>query len=781
MQLLHPDDAGWVAEAWLRAMASATPFREEFRVRDFEGEYRWVISHAVATLEPGGEVACWYGAVMPVDERRAAEQALVSLTDRAAQRRTMLDRLGVAFTESLDFERTARTVVSAMCEDFADFAFVDVYDADGRLQRAAVDAGRLSADPEPFRTFAPPPDASRHPINVVLVTGRTQIVDECDEAWLRSTSWSDDHYAFASTLPMASIAYVPLIAAGERIGVLTFGSARGTGRSFTQADLEDAEEVARRAAVALANARLYRDLAASEARYRGIIDTAQEGVWIVDRDARTRYVNAHLTAMLGYTPDEMYDRRIFEFLDPRERETALLALDTHRTGVGHSRESRLLHKDGHVVCVRLASSPIMDAAGTYTGSLGMFTDITQQKAVEAQRELVARATEVLSGSLDLDALLGRFADLLVSDLAGEATIALRSRTGPSCAAARCSGAIAPQASVALRHRDVELGSVTVRARRRRSRRPTSRCSKSSRRAPRWRSRTRSSTSASTASPRRCSARCCPRCCPIVDGLTFDAVYFPGATEAEIGGDWYDAIALADGRVVVSIGDVTGRGLTAAVIMGRMRQAIEALATYESDPDAAARRRRQRAAPRAPGCDRYRAGRRDRPGVARTLAYATAGHPTPIVRAPDGTIRQLPGRGLPLGLRDGRQPPTTTRRAAAVRRSSSSSPTGSSSRRATIAEGEQLVLRRAARSASRRGARARSVAGRARARRGVRDDVAVLTVRVGGAPSGESTWALRWRFDPRDERHAHDVRDALAEALAFDGTVDVPRRRWCSAS
>src|SRR6202011_3725109 len=75
----------------------------------------------------------------------------------------------------------------------------------------------------------------------------------------------------------------------------------------------------------------------------------------------------------------------------------------------------------------------------------------------------------------------------------------------------------------------------------------------------------------------------PAVLPEVPGLTFDAVYFPGATEAEIGGDWYDAIALADGRVVVSIGDVTGRGLTAAVIMGRMRQAIETLATYESDP------------------------------------------------------------------------------------------------------------------------------------------------------------------------------------------------------
>jgi PAS domain S-box-containing protein len=766
--VLHPDDAAWVVEAWLRAMAAATPFREEFRIRDREGEYRWVIAHAVATTGAGGAVECWYGTVVPVDERRAAEQALASLADRAAQRRTMLDRLGVAFTESLDFERTARTVVSAMCEDFADFAFVDVVGAEGRLQRVAVDSGRLSADPEPFRTFAPPPEAASHPINVVLVTGRTQIVSTCDEAWLRATTWSDAHYAFASALPMASIVYVPLIAAGERIGVLTFGAARGTGRSFTQADLEDAEEVARRAAVALANARLYRDLAASEARYRGIIDTAQEGVWIVDRDARTRYVNARLTEMLGYTPDEMYDRRIFEFMDPREHETALVALEKHRAGVGNSRESRLLHKDGHVVCVLLAASPIMDAAGAYTGSLGMFTDITQRKAIEAQRELVARATEVLSGSLELDALLGRFADLLVTDLAGEATIALH----PDRAVVRRSAVLpaeAPRISVALRHRDVEVGSVTVRSATPFA--PTdvalldelaSRAAVAIENAQLYEREHRVAATL--------QRTMLPAALPTVDGLTFDAVYYPGATEAEIGGDWYDAIALADGRVVVSIGDVTGRGLTAAVIMGRMRQAIEALATYESDPmrlldagDSVLRRTHADAIVTA------LVGVID--PVARTLTYATAGHPTPIVRAADGTIRQLPGRGMPLGLRDGRQPPPTS----VVLPPASLVvffTDGLVESTRDFLEGERRVLE-SLRDPQIADGRAPASALVARVLGGaVRDDVAVLTVRIGGAPTAARAWTLRWRFDPRDERRAHDVRDALAEALAFDGTVDV---------
>ena len=58
--------------------------------------------------------------------------------------------------------------------------------------------------------------------------------------------------------------------------------------------------------------------------------------------------------------------------------------------------------------------------------------------------------------------------------------------------------------------------------------------------------------------------------PSVPGLDLHAVYVAAECEAEIGGDWYDAFTLDDGRVVVSIGDVAGKGLEAAVLMGSLR-------------------------------------------------------------------------------------------------------------------------------------------------------------------------------------------------------------------
>jgi PAS domain S-box-containing protein len=138
--------------------------------------------------------------------------------------------------------------------------------------------------------------------------------------------------------------------------------------------------------------------------------------------------------------------------------------------------------------------------------------------------------------------------------------------------------------------------------------------------------------------------------PLVEGFAFDAVYRPSEREAAIGGDWYDAFALDDERIVVSIGDVAGHGLDAAVVMGNVRQAIRVVArVVEPDPTVM-----------LDAVDRTL--RRDSPNTmvtafigiidtrARTLTFASAGHPPPLMFARD-EISELSHRGLPLGLRD----------------------------------------------------------------------------------------------------------------------------------
>jgi len=142
----------------------------------------------------------------------------------------------------------------------------------------------------------------------------------------------------------------------------------------------------------------------------------------------------------------------------------------------------------------------------------------------------------------------------------------------------------------------------------------------------------------------------PRRLPSVPGMRFDAYYQAGRTEARIGGDWYDAFALADGRIALSVGDVAGSGLEAAVTMGNVRQMIRAAAHAYADPMLILE-----------VVDRALRGDADDPLVTafvgiidpaeRSIRYASAGHLPPLLRLPDGTIVELHAAGAPLGCRD----------------------------------------------------------------------------------------------------------------------------------
>jgi PAS domain S-box-containing protein len=141
----------------------------------------------------------------------------------------------------------------------------------------------------------------------------------------------------------------------------------------------------------------------------------------------------------------------------------------------------------------------------------------------------------------------------------------------------------------------------------------------------------------------------PRVLPLVDHLYLSADYHPGNSEATIGGDWYDAFELDDGRIAVTIGDVLGNGLDAAVTMGKVRQAMRAVASVIPDPNAMLDVADRTV--RAVSDDTYATAMagifdpRDH-----TYTFASAGHPGPVVRYPDGRIEEFRSPGIMLGLR-----------------------------------------------------------------------------------------------------------------------------------
>ena len=139
----------------------------------------------------------------------------------------------------------------------------------------------------------------------------------------------------------------------------------------------------------------------------------------------------------------------------------------------------------------------------------------------------------------------------------------------------------------------------------------------------------------------------PQRFPSRSGLEVSAHYRPGSTEADIGGDWYDAFENEQGEVVVTIGDVTGKGIEAARLMVLVRQAIRVAALDSRDPSGI-----------CDVCNRLLLSEGgDRLASAfigiidvetRSMRYASAGHTPPYIRTRNGEVNALQAPSPPLG-------------------------------------------------------------------------------------------------------------------------------------
>lgn len=143
----------------------------------------------------------------------------------------------------------------------------------------------------------------------------------------------------------------------------------------------------------------------------------------------------------------------------------------------------------------------------------------------------------------------------------------------------------------------------------------------------------------------------PAVLPRIPGLAIHAAYQPGVRESDIGGDWYDVFQLPNGHVALSIGDVVGHGLEAAVIMGQVRQSIRAAVLQEGAPATVLERASQILKLTYAHGGMATALFAIFDPVSSTLSYATAGHPAPILAVPGRDPAVLAAGGLPLGYLD----------------------------------------------------------------------------------------------------------------------------------
>jgi PAS domain S-box-containing protein len=170
-------------------------------------------------------------------------------------------------SELLDVKSTLQKVAGLAVPHYADWCAVDMLEADNSLQRVAVahvNPAKVELAHELHRRFPPNPDTSVGVWNV-LRTGRSELLSEIPESLLVETVQDQELLRILSELGLKSYMGVPLTVRGKTIGVITFIAAE-SGRLYEPADLQLAEELARRAAIAVENARLYSGLKEADHR-----------------------------------------------------------------------------------------------------------------------------------------------------------------------------------------------------------------------------------------------------------------------------------------------------------------------------------------------------------------------------------------------------------------------------------------------------------------------------------------------------------------------------------
>jgi two-component system cell cycle sensor histidine kinase/response regulator CckA len=121
----------------------------------------------------------------------------------------------------------------------------------------------------------------------------------------------------------------------------------------------------------------------SEERYRRIVETANEGVWVMDSEFGTTFVNQRMAEMLGYSANEMLGRKVDSFMFQEDLGDHDSKMQVRRQGRAQIYDRRFRRKDGETLWTTVSATSLQDSEGNFAGSFAMFTDITERKQMEA--------------------------------------------------------------------------------------------------------------------------------------------------------------------------------------------------------------------------------------------------------------------------------------------------------------------------------------------------------------------------------------------------------------
>jgi PAS domain S-box-containing protein len=145
-----------------------------------------------------------------------------------------------------------------------------------------------------------------------------------------------------------------------------------------------------------------------EEKYRNIVETANEGVWLFNSVLKTTYINEKMAEMLGYNREEMIGSFLWDYAAEEDKDFFQIKLANRKQGIDEVYECKLLRKESSYVWLLVSAKSFFDRNGKFAGSLGMFTDISERKqAEEALRLSTKYNRSLIEANLDPLVTIGR--------------------------------------------------------------------------------------------------------------------------------------------------------------------------------------------------------------------------------------------------------------------------------------------------------------------------------------------------------------------------------------
>jgi PAS domain S-box-containing protein len=318
------------------------------------------------------------------------------------ERQRLLNEASEMFLTSLDHDVTLKEIAELLVPSLADYCRIAILDERQQIKDITVnhiDPEKLAYVQELYEQYKDR-ISTTHGLQRLLQSGKAELIATVSQSVLDRVADNPEMIKMIQILELKSYMGVPLIARERIIGAMTFSSIQPH-RHYTQDDLHFAQELARRIALVLDNARLYREaqeeiaertlaeekLRHSEELYRLVVEHTTDVITLMDMQAKIMYISPSCETILGYKPDEMIGKKVSEFEHPDDLANVEQEfVKIFQGGIAIVPFYRVKHKDGYWVTFSATGSAIYDEQGRPSLLISTSHDITQQMELERRKD-----------------------------------------------------------------------------------------------------------------------------------------------------------------------------------------------------------------------------------------------------------------------------------------------------------------------------------------------------------------------------------------------------------